>query len=114
MFDADYWAANLRNPVRFSQAIATAGQHHATFIEISPHPLLTHAINDILAGTHHHSIGTLQRDADDTLTFHTNLNATHTARPLGRRTRPNPTRPSPPPPGTTPTTGSAAQSTARR
>ena len=34
--------------------------------------------------------------------------------PLGRRTRLNPTRPSPPPPGTTPTTGSAAQSTARR
>ena len=24
-FDADYWAANLRNPVRFSQAVAAAG-----------------------------------------------------------------------------------------
>ena len=31
-------------PVRFSQAVATAAEHHATFIEISPHPLLTHAI----------------------------------------------------------------------
>jgi acyl transferase domain-containing protein/acyl carrier protein len=80
-FDADHWAANLRNPVRFSQAIATAGQDHATFIEISPHPLLTHAITDTLTGTHHHSVGTLQRDADETLTFHTNLNATHTTRP---------------------------------
>ncbi|MGB8381657.1 MAG: acyltransferase domain-containing protein, partial [Dermatophilaceae bacterium] len=80
-FDAEHWAANLRNPVRFSQAIATAGQHHATFIEISPHPLLTHAITDTLAGTHHHSIGTLQRDTDDTHTFHTNLNTTHTTRP---------------------------------
>ena len=49
VFDADHWAANLRNPVRFSQAIATAGADHATFIEISPHPLLTHAINDTLA-----------------------------------------------------------------
>ena len=30
---------------------------------------------------HHHSIGTLQRDTHDTLTFHTNLNATHTTQP---------------------------------
>ena len=73
--------ANLRNPVRFSQAIATAGVEHGTFVEISPHPLLTHAITDTLAEVHHHSIGTLQRDTHDTLTFHTNLNATHTARP---------------------------------
>jgi acyl transferase domain-containing protein/acyl carrier protein len=80
-FDADHWVANLRNPVRFSQAIATAGQNHATFIEISPHPLLTYAITDTLAGTHHHSLGTLQRDTDDTQTVHTNINAAHTTRP---------------------------------
>ena len=97
LFDADYWVANLRNPVRFSQAVAAAGQDHATFIEVSPHPLLTHAIKDILAGTHHHSIGTLQRDTDDTLTFHTNLNATHTAVPP--RT-PHPPEPHPPIPTT--------------
>ena len=48
VFDAEYWVANLRNPVRFSQAIATAGAEHATFVEISPHPLLTHAISDTL------------------------------------------------------------------
>ena len=48
MLDADYWAANLRNPVRFHQAIAAAGADHHTFIEISPHPLLTHAITDTL------------------------------------------------------------------
>ena len=81
VFDAEYWAANLRNPVRFSQAVAAAGADHATFVEVSPHPLLTHAISDTLAEVHHHSIGTLQRDTDDTLTFHTNLNATHTIRP---------------------------------
>ncbi len=80
-FDADYWAANLRNPVRFSQAVATAAENHATFIEVSPHPLLTYAISDTLGRTHHHSIGTLQRDTHDTLTFHTNLNATHTIQP---------------------------------
>ena len=43
-FDADYWVANLRKPVRFSQAVAAAAENHATFIEVSPHPLLTHAI----------------------------------------------------------------------
>ena len=48
VFDADYWVANLRNPVRFSQAIAAAGADHATFIEVSPHPLLTYAISDTL------------------------------------------------------------------
>ena len=85
-FDADHWVANLRNPVRFSEAIAAAGADHCTFIEISPHPLLTKAISDTLddpeiGNTHHHSLGTLQRDANDTVAFHTALNATHTARP---------------------------------
>ena len=27
-FDADYWADNLRNPVRFSQAVTEAAQRH--------------------------------------------------------------------------------------
>jgi phthiocerol/phenolphthiocerol synthesis type-I polyketide synthase A len=77
VFDADYWVANLRNPVRFSHAVAAAGAGHATFIEVSPHPLLTYAISDTLGSAHHHSIATLERDTDDTLTFHTNLNTTH-------------------------------------
>lgn len=74
LFDAQHWVANLRNPVRFSQALATAGENNSTFIEISPHPLLTHAMSDTLSGKHHHSLGTLVRDADDTVTFRTNLN----------------------------------------
>ena len=73
LLDADYWAANLRNPVRFHQAITTAGTDHHTFIEISPHPLLTHAIIDTLGETTTHISGTLQRDTDDTITFHTLL-----------------------------------------
>ena len=85
-FDADHWVANLRNPVRFSEAIAAAGADHCTFIEISPHPLLTKAISDTLddpeiGNAHHHSLGTLARDTNDTVAFHTALNATHTARP---------------------------------
>jgi phthiocerol/phenolphthiocerol synthesis type-I polyketide synthase A len=80
-FDTDYWVANLRNPVRFSQAVVAASADHGTFIEVSPHPVLTHAISDTLADVHNHSIGTLARDTHDTLTFHTNLNAAHTTQP---------------------------------
>jgi len=99
VFDADHWVANLRNPVRFARAVATAGADNAVFVEVSPHPLLGYAIKDTLAdpvgdgnlaGVHHHSIGTLQRDANDTLTFRTNLNATHTVRPPKTPKRPGP------------------------
>ncbi len=81
VFDADYWAGDLRSLVRFSDAVASAGVDYGTFVEVSPHPVLTYAISDTLADVHHHSIGTLQRDTHDTLTFHTNLNATHTVQP---------------------------------
>ena len=81
VFDAAHWAANVRNPVRFRHAVAAAGVTHTTFVEISPHPMLTKAISDILGDAHHHSIGTLVRDAHDTVAFHTNLNATHHSSP---------------------------------
>ncbi|WP_197377459.1 type I polyketide synthase [Mycolicibacterium baixiangningiae] len=92
VFDAEYWVANLRDPVCFTQAVAAAAEDYATFIEISPHPLLTHAITDTLADKHHHSIGTLHRDTDDTVAFHTALNATHTVRPPDT---PHPSEPHP-------------------
>ncbi|AGB26047.1 polyketide synthase family protein [Mycobacterium sp. JS623] len=97
MFDAEYWAANLRQPVRFTQAVAAAAEKHSMFVEVSPHPLLTHAVSDTLGRAHHHSIGTLQRDTDDTLTFHTNRNATHTIHPPQT---PHPCEPHPPIPTT--------------
>ncbi|MGZ4766868.1 MAG: type I polyketide synthase, partial [Ilumatobacteraceae bacterium] len=78
VLDADYWVANVRQPVRFRQAITTAGQNHGTFIEISAHPTMAHAITETLGEAHHHSIGTLTRDTDDTVSFHTNLNTAHT------------------------------------
>ncbi|MCH9710673.1 MAG: SDR family NAD(P)-dependent oxidoreductase, partial [Actinomycetia bacterium] len=81
VFDAEHWVANLRNPVRFARAVAAAGAESSLFVEVSPHPLLGYAIKDTLAEKHHHSIATLQRDANDTLAFRTNLNATHTVRP---------------------------------
>ncbi len=85
VFDAEHWATNMRNPVRFQQAITAAGTDHHTFIEISAHPLLTQAVTDTLHSAQHGSqyvsIGTLLRDDDDTITFHTNLNTAHTIHP---------------------------------
>jgi phthiocerol/phenolphthiocerol synthesis type-I polyketide synthase A len=96
--DAEYWVGNVRQPVRLRQAITTAAEQHATFIEISPHPILTYAVTETLESTHHHSIGTLSRDGDDAVSFHTNLNSTHVARPpqLPHPPEPHPVLPSTP------------------
>ncbi len=76
-FDADYWVVNLRNPVRFSQAVAAAAENHATFVEVSPHPLLSHAIAGNLESARPRGgaqvAATLNRDNPETLTFHTHL-----------------------------------------
>ncbi len=84
-FDADYWVANLRNPVRFNQAVAAASADHATFVEISPHPLLTYAIDDTLQSTssttHFMVTSALKRVEDETLFFHAQLAALGVAAP---------------------------------
>ncbi|MFD0661073.1 acyltransferase domain-containing protein [Thermocatellispora tengchongensis] len=56
--DADYWYANLRNRVRFGEAIdALTGDGFDAFIEVSAHPVLAQAIE------HPHVIPTLRRDS---------------------------------------------------
>jgi phthiocerol/phenolphthiocerol synthesis type-I polyketide synthase D len=77
-FDADYWVNNLRNPVRFSQAVAAASAKHHTFVEVSPHPLLGHAITGSLESAQPGGgdvvvAATLTRDNPETLAFHTQL-----------------------------------------
>ncbi|CAM3674338.1 type I polyketide synthase [Nocardiopsis rhodophaea] len=48
--DADYWYRALRNPVRFGPAVrAMVDAGYGLFIEASPHPVLTGAIEDTLA-----------------------------------------------------------------
>ncbi|MEO3808927.1 SDR family NAD(P)-dependent oxidoreductase, partial [Sphaerisporangium sp. B11E5] len=64
--DAAYWYANLRQPVRFEEAVramTTAG--HTLFIENSAHPVLTGAVQETLESTGTRTcaaIGTLRRD----------------------------------------------------
>ncbi|WP_205877194.1 type I polyketide synthase [Mycobacterium camsae] len=101
VFDAEHWAVNMRNPVRFQQAVTAAAEQHHTFVEISAHPLLTQAVVDTLHsaqhGTRYTSIGTLQRDTDDTITFRTNVNTIHSGHPPHT---PHPAEPHPPLPST--------------
>jgi polyketide synthase 5 len=44
--DADYWVENLRYTVRFASAVQAALEDgYRVFAELSPHPLLTHAVD---------------------------------------------------------------------
>lgn len=50
--DADYWYRNLRRTVRFEEVVrALLDQGHTTFIEISPHPILTFAVEQTVEQT---------------------------------------------------------------
>ncbi|MGC4807680.1 type I polyketide synthase, partial [Micromonospora sp. DT233] len=43
----DYWFRNLREPVGFADGIARlAGEGHGVFVEVSPHPVLTSAVEE--------------------------------------------------------------------
>ncbi|MGK3959667.1 SDR family NAD(P)-dependent oxidoreductase [Sorangium sp. So ce118] len=49
-FDASHWVKNLADPVLFSGAAEhLAREGHALFVEVSPHPLVTRALESILA-----------------------------------------------------------------
>lgn len=62
----DYWFTNLRQTVRFEDAVRTAhGLGYRAFIECSPHPVLTVGIAeslDELGGDDHSVVATLRRD----------------------------------------------------
>ena len=65
ILDGDYWFANLRQPVLFEQAVRWAYEHgYRTFIESSPHPVLTVGIQESLEdhGDDHTVVGTLRRN----------------------------------------------------
>ena len=55
LLDGDYWYRNLRETVRFEQTTrALLEEGHRTFIEISPHPVLSVAILEIADGAASH------------------------------------------------------------
>lgn len=79
--DGAYWAANLRNPVRLSGAIeAAARDGYRAFLEVSPHPVVTHSIIETLAERGLESIfagSTLRRNLPERATFLTAVGAAH-------------------------------------
>ncbi|TQS43654.1 type I polyketide synthase [Cryptosporangium phraense] len=80
-FDPEYWAANVRRPVRFTQAVAAAAADgHTVFVEISPHPIATVPVGQTLAacGVPDPVLAwTLRRNADDPVTFASNVATLH-------------------------------------
>ncbi|QWF78052.1 type I polyketide synthase [Amycolatopsis sp. CA-230715] len=75
-FDPEYWAANLRRPVRFSGAVAAAAEDgYDTFVEISPHPVLRHALTGNLGGPGALVLASGSNSDDETTHFHTQLAA---------------------------------------
>ncbi|MDT8912323.1 type I polyketide synthase [Amycolatopsis sp. PS_44_ISF1] len=66
--DAGYWYRNLREPVRFADAVRTLlAEDHRTFVETSPHPVLTSAVHETAddADTEVCAVGTLRRGEGD-------------------------------------------------
>ncbi|WP_410641657.1 type I polyketide synthase [Amycolatopsis sp. lyj-346] len=79
--DGGYWYRNLRNPVLFHTATeALLAQGHTVFLEMSPHPVLTMALNETFdaAAGDAVALGTLQRDRDEPTQFLTALAHAHT------------------------------------
>lgn len=61
---ARYWMANLREPVRFADAMRSvlADGERTLFVEISPHPVLESAMDDAVAGTDSAIVTSLRRE----------------------------------------------------
>ncbi|SDJ97581.1 Acyl transferase domain-containing protein [Actinopolyspora mzabensis] len=76
-----YWATQLRAPVRFSQAVSAAAEDgYRVFLEVSPHPVVTHSIREVLFELDVRDwfvTGTLRRGTGDRAALLTNLAASH-------------------------------------
>ncbi|OAL15268.1 hypothetical protein A4V12_09825 [Streptomyces noursei] len=83
VLDAAYWAANQREPVQFAPAVrALAADGYRVFLEISPHPLLGHALRETLtdAGTNDTAvIASMRRNAAGPAAFAARLAELHCA-----------------------------------
>lgn len=79
--DADYWAANQRRPVLLASAVQAAAEDgHRLFLEISPHPVLAHAVHttvDDLGQDPVDVLGSLHHDAGEPTGFLTQVASLH-------------------------------------
>ncbi|MEC3919766.1 type I polyketide synthase [Nocardia sp. CDC160] len=75
-WDADYWCANVRQPVRFSDAIAALlAADSQIFLEVGPHPVLSGNIRELLvgAGDTGATVATLDRKQPDSVSLRRTL-----------------------------------------
>lgn len=83
VFDAAYWADNLRRPVQFANAAAAAiDDGHRLFVEVSPHPLLGSALRQTVESATSATVQvlpTLLRDTDELRCFTEQLARLHCA-----------------------------------
>ncbi|WP_199510922.1 type I polyketide synthase [Nucisporomicrobium flavum] len=79
--DDSYWPVNLRSPVLFADAVTAAAEDgHRTFLEVSPHPVVTHSIAETLSALDIEETfagGSLRRGQPELLTLATALGALH-------------------------------------
>lgn len=87
-FDAAYWVANLRQPVRFADAVRSAlADGHGVFLEIAPHPVLAQAVAETARAGEVAPVvlASLRRDEPERLRFRHELGRLHlTGYPLPR------------------------------
>jgi acyl transferase domain-containing protein/acyl carrier protein len=64
ILDGRYWYRNLRQTVRFADAVRTALAGHRMFVEVSPHPVLTISLGALFeaAGVRGAAVATLRRE----------------------------------------------------
>ncbi|MFI5837515.1 SDR family NAD(P)-dependent oxidoreductase [Micromonospora sp. NPDC051300] len=70
--DGDYWYRNLRQPVELADAVrALTAEGHHTYVECSPHPVLTPGIEQTVQEHDHPAlvVGSMQRDRGDRARF---------------------------------------------
>ncbi|GAA1918537.1 hypothetical protein GCM10009837_49730 [Streptomyces durmitorensis] len=68
--DAEYWFCNMRNTVEFASAVAALAERgHSLFVEASPHPVLTLAVEESAGEAGVTALSTLRRRTDSTARF---------------------------------------------
>ncbi|GAA5057426.1 type I polyketide synthase [Nocardia callitridis] len=66
-WDAEYWCANVREPVRFADTIVELSAQRRVFLEVGPHPVLSGNIRETLLGADVNgtTVPTLDRKQED-------------------------------------------------
>ncbi|WP_329303978.1 SDR family NAD(P)-dependent oxidoreductase [Streptomyces sp. NBC_00659] len=81
VMDAEYWYRNLRQTVRFEDAVrALAGSGHGLFVECSPHPVVAMGVQETVedAGSAAAVVGSLRRGEGGLHRFTLSLAEAHT------------------------------------